>query len=160
MKRMTRIGMICLAALVLVSCKSKTESTKEDTVVADSDQGKTGPGLTEDEAQALLREEKVNAGNEIGKDDVDMELTRLEEEIQADIEGREPNFNAPSAAAAKPLVAKETFSADKASSTLEYEQDMRIMEMIRSYIKTKAQVKDTDAPDSATPEAKSGDSKK
>jgi hypothetical protein len=136
---------MCVCTLGLTSC-GKKEAQPE--TVATDDGGSTpavssaveevGEGLSEDEAKALLRDEKVQAGTAIGKDDIESELLRMEEEIAADIEGREPDFEkAGLQKELKPLVARETFTAEKASSTLDYERDMKVMKMIREYIKQK-----------------------
>ena len=142
MKRLLLIMGVCV--LGLSSCDRISKMLKGDdsnenevaTPAAETSTGVVGEGLNEEEAAALLREEQVQAGNQIGKDDVETELLRMEEEINADVEGREPDFeNAGVKKELKPLVAKETFTSEKASSTLEYERDMKVMKMLREYIK-------------------------
>ena len=133
------------------------EETKDSAAVeaaAPEEAGTIGEGLTEDEAKTLLREEKVLAGTEVGSGNRETELVRIQEEITADIEGREPDFEkAGLKPELKPLVAKETFSADKASSPTAYERDMAVMRYIREYVKQK---KEKEAA-SATDDGKSSD---
>jgi hypothetical protein len=137
--------LMCVCALGLTSCGKKgaqPEAVATDgggsTPAASSAVEEVGEGLSEEEATALLRDEKVQAGTQIGKEDIESELLRMEEEISADIEGREPDFEKlGSHKELKPLVARETFTVEKASSTMEYERDMRVMQMIREYIKQK-----------------------
>lgn len=143
MKRFLLLTCVCI--LGLTSC-GKKEAQPE---VVTTDDGSSAPavssaveevgeGLSEEEATALLRDEKVQAGTQIGKEDIESELLRMEEEIAADIEGREPDFEKlGSHKELKPLVAKETFTVEKASSSTEYDRDMRVMQMIREYIKQK-----------------------
>ena len=121
-----------------ITGKTDAADTEKAVAPAASVEGTVGEGLSEEEATALLREEKVLAGTGIGKDDLENELLRIEEEIRADIEGREPDFaNAGVKPELKPLVAKETFTPDNASSTLDYDRDMVIMKMMRQYIAEK-----------------------
>lgn len=110
-----------------------------DTATADTaaDGFSVGEGLSGDEVKALLREEQVNAGTGIAQEDAKSQLDILEEEINADIEGRAPSLQVPATPQKPPLVAKETFSADKASSDLEYDRDMAVMKIIREHIDKK-----------------------
>ncbi|MBN2717621.1 MAG: hypothetical protein JXX14_17345 [Deltaproteobacteria bacterium] len=129
--------------LTLVSCKSEqptpaTDAGAVDNTVAAAGAAELGDGLDEEEAKALLREEKVLAGTSIGKDDVENELLRIEEEIRADIEGREPDFaSAGVKPELKPLVARDTFTPDKAANDLEYKKEMAIMKIMREYMAEK-----------------------
>ena len=143
MKYVLNLTGVMVLMVLVASCdllkKAPPESNAVDTDSAAAPEAAVvGEGLNEAEAKALLREEKVMAGTSIGKDDVQNELLRIEEEIRADIEGREPDFaNAGVKPELKPLVAKETFSASTASSDLDYERDMVIMKMMREYISEK-----------------------
>ena len=159
MKNTKNIMMVIIVAalmtVVMASCSKFGKEEKKADVKASqpAPESVVGEGLTEAEAKALLREEKVNAGTGIGREDVENELLRMEEEIDADIEGREPDFEkAGVKKELKPLVAKETFTPASASSDLDYERDMAVMKMIRAYVKQKKAddaKKDVSSPDTA-----------
>lgn len=145
-KNLLSLTCLLFVSLAVASCNllekitgdSQSADTAAKEVTTAPEVSVVGEGLSEEEAKALLREEKVMAGTNIGKDDLENELLRIEEEIRADIEGREPDFeNAGVKPELKPLVAKGTFTPDNASSTLDYERDMMVMKMMRAYIKEK-----------------------
>ncbi|MBN2530768.1 MAG: hypothetical protein JXR76_30555 [Deltaproteobacteria bacterium] len=135
--------------------KDENKDSAKAEVAVPAPEEAVGEGLTEDEAKALLRDERVKAGTEISGSDLENELLRLQEELTADIEGREPDFERVGVQQElKPLVAKETFSPDNASSPTAYERDMAVMKFIREYVeKKKEQEVDSEkaSADAATP---------